>query len=96
VDNGPVISAVGVSLGLTASSARVTWATDVLSDAQVEFGPTFAYGASTPVDPRIGWTHEAQLTGLAPGTTYHYRVRSRDANGALAVSQDATFATPEP
>ena len=96
VDNGPVISAVGVSLGLTASSARVTWATDVISDAQVEFGPTFAYGASTPVDPRIGWTHEAQLTGLAPGTTYHYRVRSRDANGALAVSQDATFATPEP
>ena len=27
--------------------------------------------------------------------TYHYRVRSRDANGALAVSEDATFATAE-
>jgi len=96
VDNGPIISGIGVSLGLTASSARVVWATDVVSDAQVEFGPTLGYGSSTPVDPRIGWSHEAQLTGLAPGTAYHYRVRSRDANGAMAFSPDATFATPEP
>jgi phosphodiesterase/alkaline phosphatase D-like protein len=49
----------------------------------------------SPLDPRIGWTHEAQLTGLAPATTYHYRVRSRDANGALTVSRDGTFFTPE-
>jgi hypothetical protein len=96
VDNGPTISGVNMSLGLTASSARISWTTDIVSDAQVEFGPTFGYGARTPVDPRVGWFHEAQLTGLMPGTTYHYRVRSRDANGALAVSQDATFATPEP
>jgi hypothetical protein len=96
VDNGPTISAVGMSLGLTASSARVYWTTDVISDAQVEFGPTLAYGFSTPIDPRIGWSHEAQLTGLLPATTYHYRVHSRDANGAQAVSQDFTFATPEP
>jgi hypothetical protein len=96
VDNGPVVSGIAVSQGLTASSARVTWTTDVLSDAQVEFGPTLSYSSSTPVDSRIGWSHEAQLTGLAPGTTYHYRVRSRDANGAVAVSQDSTFATPEP
>jgi hypothetical protein len=96
VDNGPIIYGSVVSQGLTASSARVTWTTDVLSDGQVEFGPTLGYGASTPVDRRAGWTHEAQLTGLAPGTTYHYRIRSRDANGALTVSQDSTFATPEP
>jgi hypothetical protein len=96
VDNGPLISGMVMSPGLTATSARITWTTDVLSDGQVEFGPTFGYGSSTPVDARVGWSHEVQLTGLAAGTTYHYRVRSRDANGALAVSQDATFATPEP
>ncbi len=96
VDNGPIMSGIVVSQGLTASSARITWRTDMLSDAQVEFGPTLGYGSSTPVDPRFDWSHEAQLTGLAPGTTYHYRVRSRDANGAMAVSQDSTFATAEP
>jgi hypothetical protein len=96
VDNGPLISAVVMSQGLTASSARIAWTTDVLSDAQVEFGPSLGYGSSTPVDSRVGWSHELQLTGLAAGTTYHYRVRSRDANGALTVSPDATFATPEP
>jgi hypothetical protein len=37
-----------------------------------------------------------QLTGLAPASTYHYRVRSRDINGALAVSPDQTFFTAEP
>ena len=96
VDNGPAIFGITVSQGLTASSARINWTTDVLADTQVEFGPTLGYGSGTPVDLRAGWTHEAQLTGLAPGTTYHYRVRSRDANGALAVSPDSTFFTAEP
>jgi hypothetical protein len=37
-----------------------------------------------------------QLSGLLPGTTFHYRVRSRNGNGALAVSDDSVFATAEP
>jgi hypothetical protein len=96
VDNGPLISNVQVSRGLTASSARVTWSTDVLADGEVEFGPTLAYGSTTPTDRRMSWAHETQLTSLAAGTTYHYRVRSRNANGATAVSPDSTFFTPEP
>jgi hypothetical protein len=96
VDNGPKISAIRVTSGLTASSARISWATDMLADAQVEFGPTTMYGSATPVDTRAVWSHEMQLTGLLAGTTYHFRVHSRDANGAVAHSEDATFATPEP
>jgi hypothetical protein len=96
VNNGPDISKVVVSRGLTASSARVTWSTDVLADSQVEFGPTTAYGFSTPLDSRLTWQHDAQLTGLSPGMTYHYRVRSRDANGVVAVSADSILFTPEP
>jgi hypothetical protein len=95
VDNGPKILGVTLNAGLTASSARINWTTDVLADAQIEFGTTTLYGLTTPIDVRVGWTHEMQLTGLLPGTTYHYRVRSRDANGALAVSDDLVLATPE-
>jgi hypothetical protein len=96
VDNGPTISTLSASPGLTASSARVTWTTDVAADGQVEFGPTAAYGLMTPVNPSTGVRHDMQLTGLSPGTMYHYRVRSRDASGAVAISPDATLTTPPP
>jgi Bacterial Ig domain/Purple acid Phosphatase, N-terminal domain len=96
VDNGPAISSVAVAGGLTATSMHVMWTTDVASDAQVEYGPTTSYGLSTPVDPQTDTRHDLQLTGLAAGAEYHYRVRSRDANGAVAVSADATFFTQAP
>jgi hypothetical protein len=96
VDNGPTISNVSAGPGLTASSARVAWTTDVAADGQVEFGTTAAYGLLTPVDPSAGVRHEMQLTGLSPGSVYHYRVRSRDDSGAAAVSPDATLTTSSP
>jgi hypothetical protein len=93
VDNGPTISNVAVSPGLTASSARVTWSTNVASDGQVEYGLTPAYGLLTPVDPLVDVHHDMQLTGLSPGALYHYRVRSRDTAGALNLSPDGTLFT---
>jgi hypothetical protein len=96
VDNGPAISRVAMSPGMTATSAHVSWSTDVLADGQVEFGPTIAYGSATPVDDRPDWRHEMILTGLRPESIYHYRVRSRDANGAVAISEDQVFFTPAP
>jgi hypothetical protein len=96
VDNGPSIQSVTLNPGLTASSVRITWLTDTLADSQIEFGPTTAYGLATPTDPRPTLSHAMQVTGLAPGLTYHFRVRSRDTNGAVASSPDATFTTAEP
>ena len=93
VDNGPVVSNVTIAPGLTASSALVRWTTDVLSDGQVDYGLTTAYELSTPVNPVADTRHEMSLTGLAAGAVYHYRVRSRDANGAAAVSLDGIFYT---
>ena len=37
----------------------------------------------------------AQLTGLEPLTSYHFRLRVSNANGSN-VGQDRTFVTPEP
>jgi hypothetical protein len=93
VDNGPRISGVSIADGITASSMRVSWTTDIAADGQVEYGQTTQYELSTPVDLSAGTRHEMQLTGLAAGAVYHYRVKSRDANGAAAVSADGVFYT---
>lgn len=62
------------------------------------YGPTASYGAVTPtVDVGSGDTsvgHSAPITGLAPGTTYHYRVETIRENGQVAVvGDDRTFTT---
>jgi RHS repeat-associated protein len=92
VDTAPVISNVTTG-GITATSATITWNTNENSDSQVEYGTTTAYGQSTTLDPAIVSAHSQGLSGLASGTLYHYRVRSRDATGNLAVSGDFSFTT---
>lgn len=88
----PRISSVAAG-DVTSSGVTVTWDTDEASDSQVEYGTTTAYGSATGVDGTLVTAHEISLSGLASGTTYHFRVRSRDAAGNLAVSQDHTFTT---
>lgn len=59
-----------------------------------EYGPTTAYGSSTPTQTLAGGTQSvsAMITGLAPGTTYHFTlVASTSAGGAETV--DETFTT---
>lgn len=89
----PVISGVSTS-DLSASSATISWTTDEPSDSQVDYGVTTAYGSVTSLDRGLVTAHAQRLSGLAAGTVYHYRVRSRDAWGNVAVSPDLTFATP--
>ncbi|MFP5264745.1 MAG: fibronectin type III domain-containing protein, partial [Blastocatellia bacterium] len=88
----PVITSVSSS-GVTAGAATITWATNEPSDTQVEYGATSAYGASTPLSPAGVTSHAVTLSGLAAGTAYHYRVKSRDAAGNLAASGDFSFTT---
>jgi len=88
----PVISGVAAS-SVSSSGAVIGWSTDTPSDSQVEYGPTTAYGSVTVVNPSLVVAHSQAVTGLAPGTPYHYRVRSRDGAGRLAVSGDFTFTT---
>jgi hypothetical protein len=63
-----------------------------------EYGPTTAYGSSAPVpDGEAGSGHiavsvSAHVAGLAPGTTYHYRVVATNTTGTTD-GEDATFTT---
>src|SRR6266540_3266041 len=90
----PDISNVAAA-GVTTSGATITWTTNENSDSQVEYGTTTAYGQSTALNPAPVTAHSRGLSGLTSGTLYHYRVRSRDAAGNLAVSGDFTFTTAQ-
>jgi hypothetical protein len=89
----PVVSGVSVS-SVSSSGAVVSWSTDEGSDSQVEYGLSApGYGSSSVLSSALTLSHSVSLSGLASGTTYHYRVKSRDAAGNLAVSADFSFTT---
>ncbi len=88
----PVISVVPAS-SITSSSASITWTTNEASDSQVDYGTSVAYGSSSPLDGAMVTSHSQLLSGLTAATVYHYRVKSKDAAGNLATSDDFNFAT---
>ena len=78
---------------ISSAQATITWATNVASDSQVDYGLTTAYGSSTPLNSSLLTAHALTLTGLLATIPYHYRVKSSDAAGNLATSADFTFTT---
>jgi chitodextrinase len=91
----PVISSVASS-GITSNGATITWSTNEASDSQVEYGLTASYGSSTTLKTNLVTNHSVVLSGLSASTTYHYRVKSKDAATNAAVSGDYSFITPAP
>ncbi len=87
------------SVKVTATSATITWSTDRASSSFIQYGQTFAYGSSMG-SPDSVVTHSVTLSGLSPGTTYHFRQQSydeyRDYSADTAVSGDYTFTTQPP
>jgi len=88
----PMISQVAAG-NVSAKSATITWNTDEPADAQVEYGLTAAYGSLSSHDALRITNHSISFTDLIANTTYHYLVKSRDAAGNLAVSDDFIFKT---
>ncbi|HET6464250.1 MAG TPA: fibronectin type III domain-containing protein, partial [Nitrospiria bacterium] len=88
----PVISNIA-SGNIQYNSANITWTTNEASSSQVEYGTTSAYGSSTAVSSTLVTSHSLPLSGLSASTVYHYRIRSADAVGNLAISGDNTFTT---
>ena len=88
----PVISLVLSSL-VAGNGTTITWSTNENSNSQVDYGFTDDYGNSTTVDASLVTSHSQTLSGLLSYALYHYRVKSRDAAGNLAASNDSTFTT---
>jgi phosphodiesterase/alkaline phosphatase D-like protein len=71
-----------VQMGHFTNQATIVWRTDAAADGAVDYGLTTDYGATAVGGS--GYQHEIALTGLLPGTTYYYRVRSGGATLATA------------
>ena len=87
----PVIS--GVTTTTTTTTATVTWETDEAATSQVEYGKTTNYGNTTTLDATLVASHEVIISGLDPGTQYHFRVKTKDDSNNEKVSKDYTFTT---
>ncbi len=98
---------IGSASAGTPTETEATLEAEALPNAQsstlaFEYGQTGAYGSSSsPVEVGSGTAAShgsAQLSGLEPGTTYHYRALATNASGTT-YGPDATFTTapaPEP
>jgi regulation of enolase protein 1 (concanavalin A-like superfamily) len=87
----PAISGVSATPGST--SAVVTWTTDEPASSSVSVGPSTAYETGAFGDGDLVASHSVTVTGLTPGSTYHYRVSSTNGAGLTGTGEDATFTT---
>lgn len=83
----------GISTGPSSTTAIINWSTDIPSTSQVWYGTTLPYSTNTAVNTNLSTVHSVTLTGLNPGTVYHYSVQSNDSGGTSSTSTDQTFIT---
>lgn len=68
------------------------WNPAATGDSSVDYGLTDSYGSTVNLPALVNY-HHVELTGLATGTLYHYRIRSSDGT----TGSDSTFKTaPDP
>ena len=89
----PTISSVKTSDAKT-NSVTVSWTTSEPATSEVVYGLNTGYGISATDGNRVT-EHRVVLNSplLVPGKKYHFIVKSVDAAGNAASSQDSTFTT---
>ncbi len=98
--NPPAVVTAGASevrRETASANATVNPEDEEVSSCELEYGTSEAYGASVACSPSPGAgiapvAVSAQLSGLSPETTYHYRVAASNANGT-SYGSDETFHT---
>ena len=93
--NTPLTITTGPSTSsLTTTGVTISWSLSAVGTGYVEYGLTTSYGNETAHETSFSYSSHAQtITGLTPGTTYHYRVRSTSQQSVETVSTDSTFTT---
>ncbi|MEK7353821.1 MAG: hypothetical protein AABZ77_04870, partial [Chloroflexota bacterium] len=89
----------GAAVNVTTNSAAISGSLTSLGTATTvivyfEYGPTTSYGSTTIAESMTGTGQfGASLSGLAPGTTYHFRARAEGREHGTAAGADMTLAT---
>ncbi len=92
------VATTGGAASVAQQTARLTASVDpnaAATTVQFQYGTTSAYGAVTPEQAVTGDGKKpviADISGLAPATTYHYRLIARNAKG-LSKGADRSFKT---
>jgi chromosomal replication initiator protein len=73
---------------VTVNSATIAWVTDENADSQVEYGLASTLGTVSALNPAQTTTHQIGLSGLEPGKTYYFRVKSKDSSNNLSRGED--------
>lgn len=78
------------------TTVTFTWTTSRSTFGTIEYGKTTAYGSAASETVAVT-SHSVKITGLTPGTAYHYRVQNLDESDLVgyerstAYSSDYTF-----
>ncbi|HLC48570.1 MAG TPA: fibronectin type III domain-containing protein [Candidatus Norongarragalinales archaeon] len=87
----PLINMASINSTVTNESAWIGWTTDIASDSAVHYGISASYGNSNSSTDN-STAHLLFLSGLVPGTAYHYYVSSCN-SGNCSNSEDRFFST---
>jgi len=82
---------------ITTTGAQIWWTTNDPTDSWIFYdvvshslAEEYAFSSGN-VD--LAMRHDISLSGLTPGTVYHYRIKSTGIDGASALTQDMMFQT---
>jgi phosphodiesterase/alkaline phosphatase D-like protein len=82
-----------------ATAVTITWTTNRPSNSIVQYGLTTSYGQEVSKSTESVTDHEIEILGLTPGSTYHFRAQSldadRDYDPNTAFSEDYIFRTSQ-
>jgi len=95
---GPPVVITNAAVNVTTSSATLNGSLDphgLSTTVYFQYGLTASYGSVTPMQTQTGNTYRtitANISGLAPHTTYHFRMVASN-SGGTRMGSDRTFTT---
>jgi len=95
---GPPVVITNAAVNVTTSSATLNGSLDphgLSTTVNFQYGLTTSYGSVTPMQTQTGNTYRniaASINGLAPHTTYHFRIVASNGSGTR-MGSDKTFTT---